>query len=199
MGRRSDARPRISSSSKRLFHERGYQAVGVSELWGASDVNKGSFYHFFPSKRHLLIEVLSDSWDETGILKSWLQKPPVSPGHELRHYLRELFAFHYAEWEASGYVRGSILGNLSAEIATADEPQIVKELKRLSDQQRRAFRALLIAGSKNGEFRVEDTNTNADGLLATIQGLLLLAKLRNDLSVLPASESLLMNVAGMSD
>ena len=199
MGRRSGARPRIISTSKRLFHERGYQAVGVSELCGASNVNKGSFYHFFPSKRHLLIEVLSDSWDETGLLKSWLQEPPASAGHALRHYLRELFAFHYAEWEASGYVRGSILGNLSAEIATADEPQIVKELKRLSDQQRRAFRALLIAGRKNKEFRGEDVNANADGLLATIQGLLLLAKIRNDLSVLPASESLLMNVAGMSD
>lgn len=121
MGRRSDARPRIIATSKKLFHERGYQAVGVSELCGASDVNKGSFYHFFPSKRHLLIQVLSDSWDETGMLKSWLQKPPVSPGRALRNYLRELFAFHYAEWEASGYVRGSILGNISAEIGTADE------------------------------------------------------------------------------
>ena len=73
MGRRSDARPRIIATSKKLFHERGYQAVGVSELCGASDVNKGSFYHFFPSKRHLLIQVLSDSWDDTGMLKSWLQ------------------------------------------------------------------------------------------------------------------------------
>jgi len=199
MGRRSDARPRIIATSKKLFHERGYQAVGVSELCGASDVNKGSFYHFFPSKRHLLIQVLSDSWDETGMLKSWLQKPPVSPGRALRNYLRELFAFHYAEWEASGYVRGSILGNISAEIGTADEPQIVKELKRLSDQQRRAFRVLLIAGVKTGEFRVDDINTNADGLLASIQGLLLLAKIRNDLSILPASESLLMKVAGISD
>lgn len=199
MGRTSDARPRIISTSKRLFHERGYQAVGVSELCGASDVNKGSFYHFFPSKRHLLIEILSDSWDETGILKSWLQQPPISPGRDLRHYLRELFAFHYAEWEASGYVRGSILGNISAELGTADEPKIAKEIKRLFDQERRALRVLLIAGRKTGEFNVEDINTNADGLLASIQGLLLLAKIRNDLSVLPASESLLMNVAGMSD
>tara|TARA_B100000029_G_scaffold515879_1_gene625200 strand:+ start:6408 stop:7007 length:600 start_codon:yes stop_codon:yes gene_type:complete len=199
MGRRSDAKPRIIQTAKKLFHERGYQAVGVSELCGASDVNKGSFYHFFPSKRHLLLEVLSGSWDETGILSSWLKEPPASPRRELRHYLRELFAFHYAEWEVSGYVRGSILGNLSAEIGTANEPNIVKELKRLSDQQRRAFRALLIADRKTGDFSTEDINRNADGLLASIQGLLLLAKIRNDLSVLPASESMLTNIAGMSD
>ena len=195
MGRRSDARPRIVLAAKRLFHERGYQAVGVSELCGVSDVNKG----FFPSKRHLLLEILSDSWDETGLLKTWLQKPPTSPSHDFRHYLRELFAFHYAEWETSGYVRGSLLGNLSAEIRGTNEPNIATEIKRLSEQQRRAFRALLAAGRSTGEFSIRDIDTNADGLLASIQGLLLLAKIRNDLSILPASESILMNFAGKED
>ena len=199
MGRRSDARPRIVLAAKRLFHERGYQAVGVSELCGVSDVNKGSFYHFFPSKRHLLLEVLSDSWDETGLLRTWLQKPPTSPSHDFRHYLRELFAFHYAEWETSGYVRGSLLGNLSAEIRAANEPNIATEIKRLSDQQRRAFRALLTAGRSTGEFSIRDIDTNADGLLASIQGLLLLAKIRNDLSILPASESFLMKFTERED
>ena len=199
MGRRSDARPRIISAAKRLFHERGYQSVGVLELCGASDVNKGSFYHFFPSKRHLLLEVLSDSWDETGILRTWLQQPPPSPSRAFRHYLRELFAFHYAEWEVSGYVRGSMLGNISAEVGTANESKIITEIKRLSDQQRRAFRALLLAGRNTGEFNFQDINTSADGLLASIQGLLLLAKIRNDLSILPASESILMNLAGKTD
>ena len=199
MGRRSDARPRIVLAAKRLFHERGYHAVGVSELCGVSDVNKGSFYHFFPSKRHLLLEVLSDSWDETGLLRAWLQKPPTSPSHDFRHYLRELFAVHYAECETSGYVRGSLLGNLSAEIRAANEPSIATEIRRLSDQQRHAFRALLATGRSTGEFSIRDIDTNADGLLASIQGLLLLAKIRNDLSILPASESFLMKSAERED
>ena len=199
MGRRSDARPRIVLAAKRLFHERGYHAVGVSELCGVSDVNKGSFYHFFPSKRHLLLEVLSDNWDETGLLRAWLQKPPTSPSHDFRHYLRELFAVHYAECETSGYVRGSLLGNLSAEIRAANEPSIATEIRRLSDQQRHAFRALLAAGRSTGDFSIRDIDTNADGLLASIQGLLLLAKIRNDLSILPASESVLMKFARRED
>ena len=199
MGRRSDARPRIVLAAKRLFHERGYYAVGVSELCGVSDVNKGSFYHFFPSKRHLLLEVVSGSWDETGLLRAWLQKPPTSPSHDFRHYLRELFAVHYAECETSGYVRGSLLGNLSAEIRAANEPSIATEIRRLSDQQRHAFRALLATGRSTGEFSIRDIDTNADGLLASIQGLLLLAKIRNDLSILPASESVLMKFAGRQD
>ena len=199
MGRRSDAGPRIVLAAKRLFHERGYHAVGVSELCGVSDVNKGSFYHFFPSKRHLLLEVLSDSWDETGLLRAWLQKPPTSPSHDFRHYLRELFAVHYAECETSGYVRGSLLGNLSAEIRAANEPSIATEIRRLSDQQRHAFRALLATGRSTGEFSIRDIDTNADGLLASIQGLLLLAKIRNDLSILPASESFLMKSAERED
>ncbi|HIC57880.1 MAG TPA: hypothetical protein EYO94_10800 [Acidobacteria bacterium] len=132
-------------------------------------------------------------------MKTWLQKPPTSHSHDFRHYLRELFAFHYAEWETSGYVRGSLLGNLSAEIRGTNEPNIATEIKRLSEQQRRAFRALLAAGRSTGEFSIRDIDTNADGLLASIQGLLLLAKIRNDLSILPASESILMNFAGKED
>ena len=101
---------RLAATARRLFHERGYQAVGVAELCSAADVNKGSFYHFFPSKRHLLLEILSNVWDETGILRTWEQQPPVEPIGEFRRYLRELFAYHYADWEASGQVRGSLLG-----------------------------------------------------------------------------------------
>ena len=92
-----------------------------------------------------------------------------------------------------------MLGNISAEVGTANESKIITEIKRLSDQQRRAFRALLLAGRNTGEFNFQDINTSADGLLASIQGLLLLAKIRNDLSILPASESILMNLAGKTD
>ncbi len=89
-----------------------------------------------------------------------------------------------------------MLGNISAELGTANEPIIVAEIKRLSDQQRRAFRALLLAGRNTGELSVEDIGASADGLLASIQGLLLLAKIRNDLGILPTSEAILMNLAG---
>lgn len=195
VGRRSDARARLAATARRLFHERGYQAVGVAELCSAADVNKGSFYHFFPSKRHLLLEVLSSVWDETGILRTWEQQPPVEPIGEFRRYLRELFAYHYADWEASGQVRGSLLGNVAAELGGHDA-EVVTAIRQLFERQRRAFQAMLAAGRESGALDMPDVGATANGLVAAIHGLLTLAKVRNDLSVLPESETVLLRLAG---
>ena len=40
------------------MHERGYTAVGVSEVCSQAGVKKGSFYHFFPSKLKLALAVI---------------------------------------------------------------------------------------------------------------------------------------------
>ena len=58
MGRTSDARERLVESCQALMHEKGYTAVGVGEVCSRAGVNKGSFYHFFPSKQDLALTVI---------------------------------------------------------------------------------------------------------------------------------------------
>ena len=70
MGRRSSARARLAATADNLFRDRGFEAVSVAHLCQDAGVNKGSFYHFFPSKRDLLLEVIDNAWDETGLLAS---------------------------------------------------------------------------------------------------------------------------------
>ena len=123
MGRRSDARDRLITSASHLFRERGYSSVGVAQICEAAGVNKGSFYHFFPSKRELLLEVIDSTWDETGMLGAWEEAPPEHPIAELRRSLQELFAQHYADREASGHVRGSLLASVALDLG-ADEPVV---------------------------------------------------------------------------
>ena len=67
-------------------------------------VNKGSFYHFFPSKRDLLLEVIDNAWDEDRTARelSWKAGAPQQPIAQLRRYVQELFAYHYADRENVG-------------------------------------------------------------------------------------------------
>src|SRR5262245_1093285 len=65
MGRTSDARERLIEEACRLFHSRSYESVGVQELCEAAEINKGSFYHFFPSKEDLLAAVIDAQWQTT--------------------------------------------------------------------------------------------------------------------------------------
>ena len=60
MGRTSDARERLIHSAIELVHARSYADVGVNELCEHAGVKKGSFYHFFPSKRDLIVAALDD-------------------------------------------------------------------------------------------------------------------------------------------
>ena len=51
-------RERMVRTAARLFLARSYQSVGVNEICAEAQVQKGSFYHFFPSKSDLVIAVI---------------------------------------------------------------------------------------------------------------------------------------------
>ena len=54
----TDTRQRIIDSARELIYARSYTDVGVQQICDNAGVKKGSFYHFFPSKRDLTLAVL---------------------------------------------------------------------------------------------------------------------------------------------
>jgi len=197
MGRRSDARERLLTAADQLFRNRGFLSVGVAELCSEAGVNKGSFYHFFPSKRSLLLEVVEAAWDETGMLRQWEAEPPHRPVDALRSFLEELFAFHYADQEASGRVRGSLLANLSLELAPQD-PEVGDKVNELLSREIGAFEALISDALDLGQVSLGSPLHAAQALVGSLHGLLMLARARNDLSVLPDSENELLRLVGVT-
>lgn len=196
MGRQSDARERLLASAHTLFRDRGFEAVGVAQLCAAADVNKGSFYHFFSSKRELLLEVIAGAWDETGLLADWEREAPPRPLAQLRRYFQDLYAYHYADREAAGRVRGSLLSNLALELSARD-PDVAARLDELFTRETTAFANVLTAALDSGEVSVGDPERAAETLVASLHGLLILAKVRNSLDVLPANETELLRLAGV--
>ena len=80
MGRTSDARENLIHSAIELIGNRSYNAVGVQELCEHAGVKKGSFYHFFPSKRHLTLEAIDTIWQ---VYKGEMLEPYAAPGSRL--------------------------------------------------------------------------------------------------------------------
>ena len=197
MGRRSNARDRLLSSGNRLFRDHGFAAVGVAQLCSAASVNKGSFYPFFPSKRALLREVGEAAWDETGMLRRWESQGPTDPIGELRVFLEELFAVHYADQESAGRVRGSLVGNIGLEVG-GDDDEAAHQVRALLRREEAVFEVLLRAAVEKGEVSLMDPAHAASTLVACVYGLLMLARTRNDLSVLPAAEPSLLRLIGAS-
>ena len=54
--RRAQQRTHLYTTALKLFVERGFDQVTVDDIATAADVAKGTFFNYFPTKEHLLIE-----------------------------------------------------------------------------------------------------------------------------------------------
>ena len=55
---------RLIEAAAQVLHQRSYGSVGVDELCARAGVRKGSFYHFFESKRDLTLAAIEANWDD---------------------------------------------------------------------------------------------------------------------------------------
>lgn len=184
MGRTSDARQRILDAACELMHSRSYGAVGVAEICQRADVKKGSFYHFFPSKQVLTIEVIDAHWEsERGVWLEILQA--TEPTLErLRRLFEESAATHHKERDAFGMVSGCVLANLALELSTRDH--VVQErLREVFDEQIELIEELLHeAVSERAIPPGSATHATARAVVAQMEGMVLFAKLGNDPGIL---------------
>lgn len=57
--RSEETRNKILEASTQLFSKTGYDATGVAEICQAAGVSKGAFYHHFPTKQAIFMELLN--------------------------------------------------------------------------------------------------------------------------------------------
>ncbi|EGV50102.1 TetR/AcrR family transcriptional regulator [endosymbiont of Riftia pachyptila] len=71
-----DTRRLILKSARDLIYSRSYSEVGVAAICERAGIKKGSFYHFFPSKRDLTLAVIDEFFVE---LKQQIFNRPLPP------------------------------------------------------------------------------------------------------------------------
>lgn len=57
--RSEETRSHILEAATQLFSKTGYDATGVAEICQAAGVSKGAFYHHFPTKQAVFMELLN--------------------------------------------------------------------------------------------------------------------------------------------
>lgn len=177
----ADTRERLIESAIDLVLTSGYQAVGVKEICQHAQVQKGSFYHFFPSKRDLIIEALNRQWARhTQLLLDPVFNESIPPLDRIVKMF-EVTSAHQAHLQKTyGRVFGCPFGNLAQELSTHDEP-LREKLTLIFHEWTVYIESALLEAVTLGELSTNvPLGETAQSVLAYLEGLMLMAKTYND-------------------
>ena len=175
-----DTKQRLLDTARDLFYARSYEDVGVQEICREAGVKKGSFYHFFPSKRDLTVAMLDASWQlfrEALLTEVFVRDIP--PLERLQRMLDVQYRHHCEVKGKTGQVFGCPFGNLACEMSTQDE--VIRErLKRIFKDIEALIEQVLVEARAAGDLPELDTHATASAMMVYLEGLSVMAKTYND-------------------
>jgi len=177
----TDTRQRLVDSARELIYTRSFGDVGVQAICDHAGVRKGSFYHFFSSKRELTLAAVDDflvAYKEQ-LLQQAFGSTELTPMARFGHLVKLVYADQKAMWEQSGALPGCPFGNLASELSTQDEA-IRARLVTIFQLLRRPFEENLQAAVDAGELKDVDVVKTAETMIAYMEGVVLMAKTQND-------------------
>lgn len=180
MNAAQNTRQRILESARDLIYARSYAEVGVAAICDSAGVKKGSFYHFFPSKRELTLAVIDE------FLVEFKQRifaeafdPALSPMNRFQKLATVIYRFQKEVAETTGHILGCPFGNIAVEMSSQDEV-LRRKVGTVFARMERLFRETLAAARAQGEIGEIDIDATASAMIAYAEGLMLMAKTRND-------------------
>ena len=177
-GRGRASRERIVERAAELFAERGIAATSVDEVLAAAGAGKGQFYHYFSGRDELAAAAVGYRCAQVvaGLTAALGDISSLAA-------LEQVLAAFIDDFERTG-LPGCPIGTLSTEIAGHNEAA-----RRQAAAGFDAWERLLADGlermRERGELRADATPARlATGLLASIEGGMVLSQARKDLSSL---------------
>ena len=181
MGRTSEAKEKLISSAIDLIGQRSYSSVGVQELCKHAGVKKGSFYHFFESKKELTIISLDVMWKyyKENLLIP-LVESDLSMEEKFNSLLDKSYEMSINSKECNGCLTGCPFGNLALELSTQDE-DIRLKIEEIFQDWINCFDNLIKKSVERGELPVDvNSYATAQSIIAYMEGLALMGKAFND-------------------
>ncbi len=175
-------RDQLVNAATELFLARGYGAVGTAELCRAAGVNKGTFYHFFPSKAALLVAAIVRYADEFAAAFVAIANSDNAPAAKVAALFDVPERANHDWKDRNGQAQGCFVGNMTLELGR-DESAVHAATSAAFAEWKNAIRPILI------EYRIANgsitraseaaIDADADRIIGMLQGGLLLAKAYN--------------------
>lgn len=170
-----------------LIWENSYGSVSVDDICKRAEVKKGSFYHFFPSKSDLAVAAMEADWQQKRVLLDQGFSPQIPPLERIESFCDGALKAQSEKSQECGKVCGCPTIALSSELSTQDE-NIRLKLVEIMDRYVRYLESAIADAAREGLVETADPHALAIQLLSYFQGLLVQAKVRNDVTPLRAAK-----------
>ena len=169
------ARQRIIEAAADLFHEQGVVATSPNQIMALSRTGKSQFYHYFRSKAGLVHQVLqhhiASIREGTAAIDYQVKSWP-----DLGRWLRA----HAALQQRYAMTRGCPFGTIGNEVTASDE-LVRQDLALLFEVVRNKLAAFFVREKASRRLKpAADETALADFCITSIQGAMLLGKIRRD-------------------
>lgn len=196
MKKRCDTKEKLLQVGFDLIWDSSYGSVSVDDICKRAGINKGSFYHFFPSKADLVAEAYEEHWKEKRPLMDGIFSPQVPPVERLQNMCRMVYKIQQEKAEKYGHVCGCPYASVGSEIATLDEKVRAKS-EYLMNASKKYVESAVADAIREGSVTVKDPAAAAETMNCLILGMLLEARVKNDLKVLEKLEPTIMRFLGV--
>ena len=178
-----------------LIWDSSYGSVSVDDICKRAGINKGSFYHFFPSKADLVVEAYEEHWKEKRPEMDRIFSPQVPALERMQAFCHYIYAGQKEKAKQYGHVCGCPFASVGSEIATQDE-KLRSKSEYLMNACTKYMENAVADAIREGTVTVKDPAAAANNLHMLILGMLLEARVQNDLKALDGMESTIFAILG---
>ncbi|MDJ0762573.1 MAG: TetR/AcrR family transcriptional regulator [Myxococcota bacterium] len=178
----SGNRERILSKASEMLWTGSYGSISADQICDTVGVNKGVFYHYFKSKRRLVLEAMEYNWSQSNAIAAQIldnTSTEPDPMKRLMKFVETVMRIQRDTLVDKGVVPGCPFGNLAVELSGQDA-EISAKVKEIFNRHKNMFKPVLkeIVGNRRGK-----TDLLALKLLAYLEGIFVMAKAYNDVAL----------------
>ena len=140
MKQESGTRQRLLDTAIQLIWEQSYGAVSVDDICQRAGAQKGSFYHFFPSKSDLAAAALEAHWEKLRPDLDRIFSSQTPPLERLAAYCDFVYERQRQKLQEFGRVCGCPFASLASELSTQDE-NVRQKSQQILERRFRYFTA----------------------------------------------------------
>lgn len=195
MGRPSHAKEKLHQVASDLIWDNTYVSISLNRICQRANVRKGSFYHFFRTKADLAIAACEMSWQETQPELERIFSTQVPPLERLSRWCDYIQRTQEEKAKKYGHVCGCPHASVGAELTTKDE-KVRRKVEELIERSTKFIESAIAEAIREGSVSVNDPKTSASQVFSYVLGMLLQARLRNDLNVLRHLQPTVITMVG---